>query len=82
MRSSLDKVYLVAEIEEAAKAISGKIEWLASHGGLIRLDAICLGFSMDQRGSCNQAKPKKNPKGLKIKKTSNKEKRSQVREVQ
>jgi hypothetical protein len=36
----LDKVYLVAENEEAAKAISGKIEWLASHGSLVRLDAI------------------------------------------
>jgi hypothetical protein len=47
IRSGLDKVYLVAENEEAAaKAISGKIEWLASHGSLIRLDAICLGFSM------------------------------------
>src|SRR5919106_2045382 len=47
IRSGLDKVYLVAENEEAAaKAISGKIEWLASHGSLVRLDAICLGFSM------------------------------------
>src|SRR5919109_4086226 len=51
VRSGMVKVYLVAENEEAAKAISGKIEWLASHGSLLRLDAICLGFSMDQRGS-------------------------------
>jgi hypothetical protein len=27
----MDKLYLVAENEEAAKAISGKIEWLASN---------------------------------------------------
>jgi hypothetical protein len=51
VRSGMDKVYLVAENEEAAKAISGKIEWLASHGSLLRLDAICLGLSMDQRDS-------------------------------
>jgi hypothetical protein len=65
----LDKVYLVAENEEAAKAISGKIEWLASHGSMIRLDAICLGFSMDQRGS-SVIKPsqKRIPKGEKLRK--------------
>lgn len=51
IRSGLDKVYLVAENEEAAKAISGKIEWLASNGSILRLDAIALGLSMDQRGS-------------------------------
>src|SRR5919108_709845 len=51
IRSSMDKTYLVAENEEAAKAISGKIEWLASHGSILRLDAISLGLSMDQRGS-------------------------------
>ncbi len=51
IRSGLDKVYLVAENEEAAKAISGKIEWLASHGSILRLDAIAHGLSMDQRGS-------------------------------
>jgi hypothetical protein len=34
IRSGMDKVYLVAENEEAAKAISGKIEWLASNGSI------------------------------------------------
>lgn len=37
------------ERAETAKAISGKIEWLASHGSLLRLDAISLGLSMDQK---------------------------------
>jgi hypothetical protein len=69
IRSGLDKVYLVAENEEAAKAISGKIEWLASHGSLLRMDAICLGFSIDQRGS-SVIKPsqKRVPKGEKLRK--------------
>jgi nucleotide-binding universal stress UspA family protein len=34
IRSGLDRVCLVAENEEAAKAISGKIEWFASHGSV------------------------------------------------
>jgi hypothetical protein len=69
IRSGMDKFYLVTENEEAAKAISGKIEWLASHGSLLRLDAICLGFSMDQRGS-SIIKPsqKRVPKGEKLRK--------------
>jgi hypothetical protein len=64
IRSGMDKVYLVAENEEAAKAISGKTKWLASHGSLLR---ICLGFSMDQRGS-SVIKPsqKRVPKGEKL----------------
>jgi hypothetical protein len=69
IRSGMDKVYLVAENEEAAKAISGKIEWLASHGSLLRMDAVCLGLSMDQRGS-SVIKPsqKRVPKGEKLRK--------------
>jgi hypothetical protein len=51
LRSGLDKVYLVADNEEMARSISGKIEWLASHGSLLRLDAVSLGLSPDQRGS-------------------------------
>jgi hypothetical protein len=42
LRSGLDKVYLVTENQEMAKSVSGKIEGLASHGSLIRLDAISL----------------------------------------
>ncbi len=43
IRSGL--VYILAENEEMAKSISGKIEWLASHGSILRLDAISLGLS-------------------------------------
>src|SRR5918996_3964576 len=48
IRSGLDKVYLVAENEDMAKSVSGKIEWLASHGSLVRLDAISLGLYPEQ----------------------------------
>jgi hypothetical protein len=51
IRSGLDKVYLVTENEDMAKSVSGKIEWLASHGSLIRLDAISLGLYPDQQES-------------------------------
>lgn len=51
IRSDMDRICLVGENEKAAKAISGKIEWLASHGSVLRLDAIAHGLSMDQRGS-------------------------------
>ena len=49
IRSGMDKVYLLAENEEMAKSISGKIEWLASFGSLIRLDAISLGIAQNQQ---------------------------------
>jgi hypothetical protein len=69
IRSGMDRVCLIAENEEAAKAIGGKIEWLASHGSLLRLDAICLGLSMDQRGpSVIVPSQKRVPKGEKIRK--------------
>jgi hypothetical protein len=48
IRSGLDKVYLIAENEDMAKSVSGKIEWLASHGSLVRLDAISLGLTPEQ----------------------------------
>ena len=51
LRSGMDRTYLVAENEEQAKSISGKIEWLASHGSLIRLDAMSLGLSPNQKES-------------------------------
>jgi hypothetical protein len=34
----MDKTYLIADNEEWAKSISGKIGWLASFGSIIRLD--------------------------------------------
>jgi hypothetical protein len=49
IRSGMDKVYLLADNEEMAKSISGKIEWLASFGSLIRLDAISLGIAPNQQ---------------------------------
>jgi hypothetical protein len=48
VRSGLDKVYLIATNEEMAKSVSGKIEWLASFGSLLRLDAISLGIFPEQ----------------------------------
>ena len=38
IRSEMDKTYLVAENEEMAKSVSGKIEWLASFGSTIHVD--------------------------------------------
>jgi hypothetical protein len=51
IRNGLDKVYLVAPNKEMAKSVSGKIEWLASFGGLLRLDAISLGIYPEQQES-------------------------------
>ena len=69
IRSGLDKVYLVAENEEMAKSVSGKIEWLASHGSLIRLDAISLGLSPEQtQRAVITPSQKRVPQGEKIRK--------------
>ncbi|MFL6459178.1 MAG: hypothetical protein ACJ71G_19690 [Nitrososphaeraceae archaeon] len=50
MRSGMDKTYLVVDNEEIAKSVSGKIEWLASFGSIIRLDSISLGLYPEQKG--------------------------------
>jgi hypothetical protein len=74
IRSGLDKVYLVAENEEMAKSVSGKIEWLASHGSLIRLDAISLGLYPDQQqSSVISPSQKRVPEGEKIRKEAERE---------
>ncbi len=74
IRSGLDKVYLVAENQEMAKSISGKIEWLASHGSLIRLDAISLGLYPEQQdSSVITPSQKRVPKGEKIRKETKRE---------
>jgi hypothetical protein len=74
IRSGLDKVYLVAENQEMAKSISGKIEWLASHGSLIRLDAISLGLHPEQEGSSVITPSQKRvPEGEKIRKEAERE---------
>jgi hypothetical protein len=74
IRSGLAKVYLVAENQEMAKSISGKIEWLASHGSLIRLDAISLGLYPEQQdSSVITPSQKRVPKGEKIRKETKRE---------
>ena len=49
VRSGIDKVFLVVQNKEMAKSVSGKIEWLASFGSLLRLDVICLGAYPEQK---------------------------------
>jgi hypothetical protein len=74
IRSGLDKIYLVAENQEMAKSITGKIEWLASHGSLIRLDAISLGLYPErQDSSVITPSQKRVPKGEKIRKETERE---------
>jgi hypothetical protein len=74
IRSGLDRVYLVTENEEMAKSVSGKIEWLASHGSLIRLDAISLGLYPDQKeSSVITPSQKRVPEGEKIRKETERE---------
>jgi hypothetical protein len=74
IRSGLDKVYLIAQNEEMAKSISGKIEWLASHGSLIRLDAISLGLYPSQQGpSVITPSQERVPEGEKIRKETERE---------
>ena len=70
IRSGMDKVYLVADNEEMAKSISGKIEWLASFGSLLRLDAVSLGISPSYQKESAVITPsqKRVPQGKKIRK--------------
>src|SRR5919109_1804633 len=79
IRSGLDKVYIVAENEEMAKSVSGKIEWLASHGSLIRLDAISLGLAPEQmRSSVLTPSQKRVPQGEKIRKRAMREREAKL----
>jgi hypothetical protein len=79
IRSGLDKVCLVAENNEMAKSVSGKIEWLASHGSLLRLDAISLGLAP---GQTEQAiitpSQKRIPQGEKIRKRAMREREARL----
>jgi hypothetical protein len=69
IRSGMDKVYLVAENEEMAKSVSGKIEWLASFGSLLRLDAVSLGIFQEQKEpAVITPSQKRVPQGKKIRK--------------
>jgi hypothetical protein len=69
IRSGMDKTYLVVDNEEMAKSVSGKIEWLASFGSIVRLDSISLGLYPDQK-SPSVIKPSQErvPEGEKLRK--------------
>jgi hypothetical protein len=69
LRSGMDKLYLLTENEEMAKSVSGKIEWLASHGSLLRMDAVSLGLFPKQEGSSVITPSQRRvPKGEKLRK--------------
>src|SRR5215207_7410156 len=79
IRSGLDKVYLVAPNEEMAKSVSGKIEWLASFGSLLSLDAISLGISPKQQGPAVITPSRKRvPEGKKIRKRTIREREAKI----
>jgi hypothetical protein len=79
IRSGLDKVYLVAPNEEMAKSVSGKIEWLASFGSLLRLDAISLGIFPEHQGSAVITPSRKRvPEGEKIRKQTIREREAKI----
>jgi hypothetical protein len=79
VRSGLDKVYLVAPNEEMAKSVSGKIEWLASFGSLLRLDAISLGISPEQQESAVITPSQKRvPQGEKLRKQTIKKREAKI----
>jgi hypothetical protein len=79
IRSGLDKVYLVAPNEEMAKSVSGKIEWLASFGSLLRLDAISLGVSPEQQESAVITPSRKRvPQGEKLRKQTIKKREAKI----
>jgi len=79
IRSGLDKIYLVTENQEMAKSVSGKIEWLASHGSLIRLDAISLGLHPEQQeSSVITPSQQRVPEGEKIRKEKEREREEKL----
>jgi hypothetical protein len=79
MRSGLDKVYLVAPNEDMAKSVTGKVEWLASFGSLLRLDAISLGiFPQQQKSVVITPSQKRVPRGEKIRKQTIKKREAKI----
>jgi hypothetical protein len=79
LRSGLDKVYLVAPTEEMAKSVTGKVEWLASFGSLLRLDAISLGIFPEQQGpAVITPSQKRVPRGEKIRKLTIQKRESKI----
>lgn len=79
LRSGMDKVYLVAENEQMTKSVSGKIEWLASHGSLLRLDAVSLGLSLSQiEPAVITPSQRRVPEGEKIRKKAMREREAKI----
>jgi hypothetical protein len=69
IRSGMDKTYLVVDNEEMAKSVSGKIEWLASFGSIVRLDSISLGLYPEQKSpSIIKPSQERVPEGEKLRK--------------
>jgi hypothetical protein len=74
IRSGCDKVFLVADNEEMAKSISGRIEWLSSFGSLVRFDTVSVGVSPNQhKPSGSIPSQQRVPEGEKIRKEDMKE---------
>jgi hypothetical protein len=81
IRSGMDRIYLIADNEEMAKSISGKIEWLASFGSLIRLDAISLGIAPNQQSfAVLTPSQQRVPEGEKIRKEDMREREAKFDE--
>jgi hypothetical protein len=79
IRSGLEKVYIVAENDEMAKSVSGKIEWLASHGSLLRLDSISLGLALDQiESAVITPSQRRVPEGEKMRKKTMREREAKI----
>jgi hypothetical protein len=79
VRSGLDKVYMVVPNEEMAKSVSGKIEWLASFGSLLRLDAISLGiFPEQQESAVITSSQTRVPEGEKLRKRTIKKREAKI----
>jgi hypothetical protein len=75
-------LYLVAPTEEMAKSVTGKVEWLASFGSLLRLDAISLGIFPEQQVSAVITPSQKRvPRGEKIRKQTIKERESRLKDT-
>jgi hypothetical protein len=81
IRSGMDRIYLIADNEEMAKSISGKIEWLASFGSIIRLDAISLGIAPNQQSfAVLTPSQQRVPEGEKIRKEDMREREAKFDE--
>lgn len=79
LRSGMDKVFLVTGNEEMARSVSGQIEWLASHGSLLRLDAVSLGWTPGQeRPSVITPSQERVPEGEKLRKEEMREREAKL----